>query len=200
MDNEFQKVYEEIKKHKKELEELRIPANKAAVEGGKKFMNFLFICGVVAPMIILVVMLTVFSLENETIMNILITILSICSNKFVILIAFLLFLVGLVKSAKKLGDVQLKYHDAYKQLVVEPLIKLVGENLEYHPNEGLLKNLYNEAKFDGHYSFYESSNLILGKYKNYDLTWAFCKTTYESDDSRVVDFQGVVVCCNCIKK
>lgn len=37
MDNEFKKVYEEIQKHKMELEKLRIPANKAAVEGGRKF-------------------------------------------------------------------------------------------------------------------------------------------------------------------
>lgn len=199
MDNEFKKVYEEIQKHKIELEKLRIPANKAAVEGGKKIMNFLFIC-VVAPMILFLVMLIIFSLENEAIMNILSTILSICSNKFVILIAFFVLLLSFVKSSKKMGDIQLKYHDAYKKLVVEPIIKLVGENLEYHPNEGLLKTLYNEANFGGNYSSYESSNLILGKYKNYDLNWAFCKTTYESDEGRCVDFEGVVVCCNCIKK
>mgnify|MGYP003300021593 CR=1 FL=1 len=85
-----------------ELEKLGIPANKATVEGGKKFMNFLFIC-VIAPMLLFLVMLIIFSLENEAIMNILITILSICSNKFVILIAFLVLLLSFVKSSKKWG-------------------------------------------------------------------------------------------------
>lgn len=93
------------------------------------------------------------------------------------------------------NDNELKYRICYKKTVVEPIIKLVESNLEYFPEMGMENQLYQKSKLSNCSRKLKTSDLIEGKYKNYNLKWSFFEEILEIMDEPKDTFKGIMVCC-----
>jgi hypothetical protein len=87
----------------------------------------------------------------------------------ILTIDFFIFIISLFIYGEK--DV-LQFDKDYKDKVINKLLENFVEELDYIPLKGLPRNIYDEAKYGGHYNKYHSDDYFEGKIKGQKIVMA----------------------------
>lgn len=186
---DFEDLYNElINKNESELSKLWEETKKEKI---KRITLILVLIAIVDIAIIFVMSSQIHSVENTEFCIMVISPIIFCD----VIIATIISILMRGKAVN--------YNSAYKENILEKLIKNFFDEVDYIPKKGMPAGIYDEGKYNEYYNRYYSDDYVDAKLDNkYDMKMAEVHTVYESTHTdsdghthtdRVTKFHGLFV-------